>query len=95
MGLYDNNENQLSIIQQAAFNYDDHDRKRAIAERRTGILTYCLIIAAIIIIIFGLILLYIRKSIIMYLGITMTMASFVLNLRLVSLMMIQPALASD
>ncbi len=62
MGLYDNNENQLSIIQQAAFNYDDHDRKRAIAERRTGILTYCLIIAAIIIIIFGLILLYIRKK---------------------------------
>lgn len=57
---FNSNESQFAIIQQAAYNYDIHDRNRAIAEKRANRFLYWIVIS--LIIIFALIIFILIKK---------------------------------
>lgn len=56
--IYNENDNQLAVIQQAVYNYDIHDRNRAIAERRANIMAMWVVGSVVIILILIIIILY-------------------------------------
>lgn len=59
--IYDENDNLLSVIQQAAYNYEIHVRQRAIAEHRADTLLYW-VIASLLVIFFLISAILIRKN---------------------------------